>query len=319
MRPTCCLAGIVALVALGSSKGAAQQERVPADLVITLERTACYGECPVYRVSIDASGKVTFQGTSFVRAKGLQTDTIPDSSVAALIATANRIGFFGLRESYRAPITDLSTTIVTITAGGRTKRVEDYFSAPGELKQFEHAIDEAARTQRWIRIDASTVRRFVREGRLVSPGEKAELLRHAVDQDDVDVVRELLRSGADPNAALFETHTTPLMFVRSASAALALLAAGARATARNTSGATPLGSAACAGNVPVVGVLLKAGADPSARGFAGRTPLECARQRRESLRNSPQPPNSWGKSLYAIDFDGVIAALEKALTGAAKP
>jgi hypothetical protein len=209
MRPTCCLAGIVALVALGSSKGAAQQERVPADLVITLERTACYGECPVYRVSIDASGKVTFQGTSFVRAKGLQTDTIPDSSVAALIATANRIGFFGLRESYRAPITDLSTTIVTITAGGRTKRVEDYFSAPGELKQFEHAIDEAARTQRWIRIDASTVRRFVREGRLVSPGEQAELLRHAVDQDDVDVVQELLRSGADPNTAVESCGSGP--------------------------------------------------------------------------------------------------------------
>jgi hypothetical protein len=292
---------------------------VPVDLVIKLERTACYGDCPVYSVTLDAQGNVRFIGTRFVRAMGEHTDRIPVSDIATVLATVRRIGFFDLRDSYRAPITDLPTTIVTVTADGRTKRVEDYFGAPRVLKELEYEIDRTARTQRWIRIDAPTVRQLVREGRLDSQQEKAELLRHAVDKDDVDVVQALLDAGTDSNTVFFETNTTPLMFVRSAAAAQALIASGARVEARNTNGTSPLGSAACAGNLAVVSVLLKAGADPSTRGFADRTPLECAWQHRESLRNSPKPPDFGGKRLYVIDFDGVIAALEKALTGAGKP
>jgi ankyrin repeat protein len=45
MRLTCRLAATVALVAVCSPTGVAQQEAIPADLLIKLERTACYGEC----------------------------------------------------------------------------------------------------------------------------------------------------------------------------------------------------------------------------------------------------------------------------------
>jgi hypothetical protein len=59
-----------------------------------------------------------------------------------------------MRDSYRAMITDLPTTFVTITADGQTKRIEDYFSAPRELKELENLIDEVGRTQRWLKMQA---------------------------------------------------------------------------------------------------------------------------------------------------------------------
>ena len=312
MRVRCRRAALVVLAVLTAVNGAANQESMPTDLLITLERTACYGECPVYQVTIDARGNVIFEGRHFVRAQGRHTETIPVSSVASLLATAYRIGFFDLRDSYRAPITDLSTTIVTITANGRTKRVEDYFGAPKDLKQFEYAIDEAAGTQGWIRTDAPTVRRLL-SGGLLTQQEKTALLRDAVAHNDVDVVHALLEAETDPNVNLFETNTTPLMFVRSAVVAKALIAAGGRITARNTNGATPLGSAACAGNVEVVSVLLDAGADPAALGFADQSPLECARLRRANQLKKPTPPDFGARRLFVQDYDGVIAALERAL------
>ena len=134
-----------------SRTGLAQTETIPADFLIKLERTACFGTCPVYSVTIDAQGNVVYEGTSSVSVEGRQTDRIPASAVNALLATAERIGFYDLRDSYRAPITDLPTTFVTMTANGRTKRIEDYFSAPPGLKELERQIDEAARTARWVR------------------------------------------------------------------------------------------------------------------------------------------------------------------------
>jgi hypothetical protein len=129
----------------------AQPEAIPADLLIKLERTACLGNCPVYSVTLDAQGNVTYEGARFVSVEGRQTDRIPTSAVVALLATATRIGFYDLRDSYRAPISDLPTSFVTMTANGRTKRIDDHFGAPPGLKEFERQIDEAARTARWVR------------------------------------------------------------------------------------------------------------------------------------------------------------------------
>ena len=298
---------------LCTTGAAIAQEPVPTDLLIRLERTACYGECPVYSVAIDGEGKVTYVGTRFVRAMGEHVDRIPVLRVAALLATARGIGFFSLNERYTAPITDLPTTIVTITAGGVTKRIEDYARAPRELKQLEQDIDDAANTRRWIRIDEPTLTLLMSDGHLGSNEERADLLQKAVSSDDVDVVRALLEIGVDPNSMYYTTGTTPLMFVRSAAAAQALIAAGAQVAATNANGNSPLGAAACAGNAAVVKVLLSAGAPPDSPGWAGQPALTCARQRRDSMRSGPPPPDLGTKRLYVIDYDGVVEALERAL------
>lgn len=142
--------------------GRGQTSAMPGDLLIKLERTACFGECPVYTVSIDGKGNVTYEGARFVRVEGRQTDRIPLSRVAEILATAERIGFFELRDKYRTIrnpdgtetiVTDLPTTFVRITRDGRSKRIEDYIGAPDGLRELERQIDEAAGTKRWIRRD----------------------------------------------------------------------------------------------------------------------------------------------------------------------
>src|SRR5688572_26858856 len=86
---------------------AGAQETVPADLLITLERTECEGTCPAYSVTIDAKGIGTYRGFKHVRVGGRQRDQIPVARVAALWAAAERIRFFELRNRYSAMITDL--------------------------------------------------------------------------------------------------------------------------------------------------------------------------------------------------------------------
>ena len=344
---------LLVAVGLATIPAPTAAQDVPDDFVIKLERTSCFGECPVYSVSIDAIGNVTYEGKKFVRVEGRHTDRIQVSRVAALLATAERIGFFDLRDQYRTIrnpdgtetiVTHLPTAFVTITRGGQTKRVEDYIGAPQALKQLEQLIDDTARTKRWIRLDPQTLQQMVRGGWSPSGEERAELLRKALQHDEIDVVKALLEIGADPNAAYYGTNTPPLMMVRSSAAARALIEAGAVPFARNDNDGTPLGwavhlgpdvtevllkaavpvdqptdsdgrtalwQAACAGNVDVVKLLLNAGGNPTLRP-GSTSAVDCARQGRENTRLR-RPSVLDRKPLFHEDFDGVIALLEQAL------
>ena len=134
-------------------------------LEATPERTACLGACPVYRVSIDAKGNVVYDGARFVRVTGRQTDRVAVSRVAAILERAERVRFFELKDRYleiqypdgsSSTVFDLPTTFVTITKGGRSKRVEDYVGAPEGLADLERLIDEVAQTRQWVSPDGET-------------------------------------------------------------------------------------------------------------------------------------------------------------------
>jgi hypothetical protein len=352
-RKSSLIAG-VALIAVAASSMAFSTgpQAIPDDFVITLTRSTCFGECPAYAVSVDAKGNVTYEGKKFVRVEGRQTDRVPVARVAALAATVERIRFFELDERYRfihtpdgraISISHRPTTFVMVTSAGRSKHIEDYIGAPESLKQLEKQIDETARTKRWITLDERTLRQMIRDGWSPSAEERSELLRKALQADDVSVIRVLLENGADPKEANYRTNTMPLMMVRSAAAARALIEAGANPLALNQIGETalsravylapdvselllnagvradqpdwygrtPLGQAACGGNAGVVKLLLARGADPT-RHPAGESALECARQSQGYEGLYPQrlidtdPP-------FIKDFDTVIALLEQAL------
>ena len=341
-----------AVVIVTAMPAVARPQTIPDDFVITLARSTCFGECPAYSVAIDAKGNVTYEGKKFVRVEGRQSDRVPVSRVAALAATVDRIRFFQLDERYRTirtpdgghiSITDAPTTFVWVTSGGRSKSVEDYLGAPEGLKQLERQIDGTSRTKRWITLDEVTLRQMLRDGWTPSAQERAELLRKALQDDDVGVIKALLENGADPNGTSGATSMTPLMMVRSAAAARTLLDGGADPSVRTERGVTPLMQAAhfapeltevllragipgdqpdaagrtalseasCVGNAGVVKLLLARGADPT-RPTGNESPLECARNLKDYDRLYPQrlmnvdPP-------FIKDFDTVIALLEQAL------
>src|ERR1051326_3105815 len=72
----------------------------PAAPVITLERTACYGTCAIYKVSIFEDGKVLFEGKEFVRVQGKAQGRISKTDLETLQREFKRIDFFKLGDRY---------------------------------------------------------------------------------------------------------------------------------------------------------------------------------------------------------------------------
>jgi len=125
---------------------------------VTLERTPCFGTCPVYQVAISRSGVVRFVGTQHV-GQGEATAEIPAARVDSLLRELEAGGYFGFADAYvmDSPAcgqyaTDSPTVITSASAEGRTKTIRhDYGcnAAPPELARLERRIDEVAGTSRW--------------------------------------------------------------------------------------------------------------------------------------------------------------------------
>ena len=123
---------------------------IPDDLssvVITLERTPCFGTCPVYRVTVHGDGQVTYVGEMFVEVTGTETYQIPEADVRELVSAFVSLNYFSLDDEYVSRATDLPSTTTSITIGGTTKTVFHYGDGPGNLIQLENRIDELAQTK----------------------------------------------------------------------------------------------------------------------------------------------------------------------------
>jgi hypothetical protein len=126
-----------------------------ASLVMaSLERTACYGRCPIYTVTVLRDGTVTWQGRRFVKVVGSATAKLPARTVAALAAAFRRADFFALADRYdHRDVTDNPSAITTFSDGTRTKKIDHYYgdeSAPAALRELEARVDELAGTARWV-------------------------------------------------------------------------------------------------------------------------------------------------------------------------
>ena len=125
----------------------------PRAVSIAMERGPCFGRCPVYRVEVNDSGKVVYEGRGFVTERGRQEATIPAADVQALAREIEAAGFFDLRDNYPPAATDNPTVVTTVTIDGRSKRVEHDLSssaAPAALETIYRRIDEVTGVRRWI-------------------------------------------------------------------------------------------------------------------------------------------------------------------------
>ncbi len=98
-----------------------------SEVVITLERTACFGSCPVYTITILEDGTVQYEGDRNVTATGYQVSEISPETVAAMVAAFEDAGYFGWDDAYDTQtVSDLPTVITSVTSDGTTQRIVRY-------------------------------------------------------------------------------------------------------------------------------------------------------------------------------------------------
>ena len=131
---------------------------------VTLERTTCFGNCPAYRVTVTADGKVSFTGHARVQTMQATGQATP-AQLAAIHDALARADFDAMQASYVSRedgcsmiMTDQPGIKITVDRPGGSHSVDFYLGCTGPLaeavrpriEQLAKSIDEQLGTRRWI-------------------------------------------------------------------------------------------------------------------------------------------------------------------------
>jgi len=117
---------------------------------ITLSRGACYGECPVYEVTLRRGGSATWVGEQFTDRIGQFTGSIEPSDFVLLAELVVNSGFYAWDEMYPPPATDLPAYRLTVTSRHGERSVEQWGTdEPRGFSLIAAAVDGFASSTWW--------------------------------------------------------------------------------------------------------------------------------------------------------------------------
>ena len=131
------------------------------ETVVKLKRTACYGSCPVYTVSLKASGVVEYEGYEYVSIKGFQTASLPKESVELIEKELIKSNFFKMKSHLDSgcwgcfmSATDSSYIIIEGLVKNRKRAVLTYVGCESkqvdEVLSLANYIEQVIGTSKWV-------------------------------------------------------------------------------------------------------------------------------------------------------------------------
>jgi hypothetical protein len=125
-------------------------EQSSDSLLISFEKTPCFGRCPVYKIKVYESGFATYEGLNFAERMGLYAYRFSDQKIEEILQSARNVNYTGLDPEYDDPrITDLPSTISKIKLEGKYHRVVARVNIPQEVKNFHSNLDVALTENDW--------------------------------------------------------------------------------------------------------------------------------------------------------------------------
>jgi hypothetical protein len=118
--------------------------KVENELIVSLQRTPCFGQCPVFKIELFEDGKVVYVGRAYSKRVGTYRATATPEFVKAIQQKAADIKYLSFDAKYpkgESMITDIPSTISFFKSGSESKMVHNNYDAPIELLEFERWLE----------------------------------------------------------------------------------------------------------------------------------------------------------------------------------
>lgn len=240
-------------------------------VLIVMHRSACFGRCPVYSVTMHGNGDVEYDGVEGVSRQGKVLTKIQPADVKSVLQDFDRMKFMGIDQrkfpgAFDAPIVSLSLTedgmsktISTTAIGDVPDQYGPQLSKRGmnltewRFLRLARRIDEIADTAQWTKCDDLCT---------------SVWMSHILDWKGPNGESHLLDA--------IETGTA-VSAPNGEFDAKMMIEGGANVNAADNRGLTPLMAAARKGDLDLIRDLLAHGANPGTKDHQGRTAADYAK------------------------------------------
>ena len=120
------------------------------EVTIQLEKTGCFGTCPVYIMSIYSDRSVLFEGKANTLIEGTQRDTLSHEKYDQIVSMFENEKFADLDTAYIEAIVDAPFTYLSFRQKGNLKKVAVRGYAPDSFKKLVDRMEGIAQDARWL-------------------------------------------------------------------------------------------------------------------------------------------------------------------------
>ena len=119
---------------------------------IGIERTGCFGFCPIYTFIVKSDGTFRYMGRKFVEREGAYSGTVSLWHFHRLARFVRDSGYMELEDRYSVWVTDSPTTLTMVVMNGKRKTVSNYANGgPTKLWAIEQLTDDLMAKAHWAR------------------------------------------------------------------------------------------------------------------------------------------------------------------------
>jgi Domain of unknown function (DUF6438) len=127
-------------------------DKIDNTLLVSLQRTPCFGQCPVFKIELFGDGKVVYVGQAFSKRVGTFKAIASPEFIKAILQKAADIKYLSFDTKYpkgESMITDIPSTISFFKSGSESKTVLNNYDAPVELVEFERWLEVQFEGLKW--------------------------------------------------------------------------------------------------------------------------------------------------------------------------
>lgn len=119
---------------------------------LKMDRTACFGRCPVYTIELMSNGAIYYEGKKNTEFIGKREAKISVTQMQKFMKTISGYKLLSLQNVYKPIAADLPRLNFTFTVNGKAKSIKNGESGPKYLETIGKKIDSLMTTLKWSEI-----------------------------------------------------------------------------------------------------------------------------------------------------------------------
>ena len=123
---------------------------LPKNSILKIEKSRCYGECPVYIAILKEKKRIEFYPKEHTEIKKASFSKIKNSEFKTLLKLIESISIDSLKNEYdNKLLMDIPSTYLTFFDGKKVKKVKVRARAPEKLRLLIKTFEEVIKTCQW--------------------------------------------------------------------------------------------------------------------------------------------------------------------------